>query len=377
MMTMLPFNGGAAEWNTLISQLPSPHFLQTWEWSQVKAHYGWQPKPFVWKDGNNQVFAAAMILKRSIPIGGFSARLSVLYASKGPLLDWENQVHVKQVLDDLEQFARRQGAIFLKIDPDVLLAAGLPGDDDEENAGMGQWLQRVLSGRRWRFSEEQVQFRNSVLIDLTAASEDILARMKQKTRYNIRLAGRKGVVVRTGTEDDLAVLYRMYAETSVRDGFAIRDEKYYRTVWQSFMRSTDPKAEPLMAEVEGDPVAAIVVFYFAGRAYYVYGMSVDRHRDKMPAYVLQWEAIRRAKLAGCSDYDLWGAPEIFNERDPMWGVFRFKQGLGGRVMRTVGAWDYPARPFWYRVYTRILPQIMNFMRSIGRMKTKGIRRIDR
>ncbi len=176
----------------------------------------------------------------------------------------------------------------------------------------------------------------------------MLARMKQKTRYNVRLAEKKGVVLRIGTQSDLPLLYKMYAETSVRDGFVIRDEGYYRTVWETFMqpnvetfqRSNVPTCEPLIAEVDGEPVAAIFVFYFAGRAYYVYGMSRNAHREKMPTYLLQWEAMKRARARGCTVYDLWGAPEVFDESDSMWGVYRFKEGLGGQVVRTLGAWDF-------------------------------------
>ncbi|MEN8172498.1 MAG: peptidoglycan bridge formation glycyltransferase FemA/FemB family protein, partial [Chloroflexota bacterium] len=207
-------------------------------------------------------------------------------------------------------------------------------------------------------------------VDLTAPEDEILARMKQKTRYNIRLAGRKGVVVRIGDESDLPMLYKIYAETSTRDGFAIRDEDYYRTVWTEFMGAG--MAEPLIAEVEGQPVAAVVIFNFAGRAYYMHGMSRPLHRNKMPTYLLQWEAMRRAKSTGCTVYDLWGAPELFDESDSMWGVFRFKRGLGGTVMRTAGAYDYPLRPLIYKLYSRVLPRILDLMRLRGKARTERI-----
>jgi lipid II:glycine glycyltransferase (peptidoglycan interpeptide bridge formation enzyme) len=174
------------------------------------------------------------------------------------------------------------------------------------------------------------------------------------------------------------MLYKMYAETSVRDGFVIRDEGYYQTVWKSFMANAQspitnyqlPIAIPLIAEVDGDPVAAIFVFMFAGRAYYVYGMSRDAHREKMPTYLLQWEAMKRAKAAGCTVYDLWGAPEVFDESDSMWGVYRFKEGLGGQVVRTLGAWDYAPNPLWYKLYAEVMPRLLDVMRSRGREKTK-------
>jgi len=380
---MQPFKGNASAWNELIAGLPDPHLLQTWEWSQVKAKYGWEPMPFVWSKKSDQsdmsdVVAAAIMLKRSIPIRGIGARLNILYIPKGPLMDWSDEPLRARVLDDLQSFAKRQGAIFLKIDPDVVLGMGIPGRNptspdvglnDKQNY-VGQAVVSALKRRGWMFSSDQIQFRNTVMIDLSQSEDEMLARMKQKTRYNIRLAGRKGVTVRTGNLADLSLLYKMYAETSIRDGFVIRDEGYYQTVWQSYMKSTLPAAEPLIVEVDGKAVAAIFVFYFAGRAYYLYGMSREAHREKMPNYLLQWEAMRRAKGAGCKVYDLWGAPDVFDENDSMWGVYRFKEGLGGQVVRTLGAWDYTPKPFWYKMYSEVIPRVLDVMRSRGKSKTR-------
>jgi lipid II:glycine glycyltransferase (peptidoglycan interpeptide bridge formation enzyme) len=373
----------AGQWNELIAGLPDAHLLQTREWAQVKARYGWEPTFMVWSDTSfrsyrldqldrldvSGVVAAATVLKRHIPVRGFAARLNILYIPKGPLVDWSNEPLRKRVLDDLQSFAKNQSAIFLKIDPDVVLGEGIPGENGKEN-NIGQAVMSDLQRQGWLFSPDQVQFRNTVLIDLSLSEKDLLARMKQKTRYNIRLAGKKGVTVRVGSQDDLPMLYKVYAETSVRDGFVIRDEGYYQTVWQTFMQSSVPHAEPLIAEVEGEAVAGIFVFSFAKRAYYLYGMSRETHREKMPNYLLQWEAIRRAKMAGCKFYDLWGAPDEFNESDSLWGVFRFKEGLGGQVVRTLGAWDFTPKPFWYKMYSQVIPRALDVMRSRGKSLTK-------
>ena len=364
---MKPYSN--SNWNTLITQLPNAHFLQTREWAQVKEKYGWKAMPFVWHE-EEKLVAAAMILKRALPIRGFSAKLSVFYIPKGPLMDWKDKSLRERVLGDLQRFAKKQGAIFLKLDPDVPLAVGIPGETDECVHPEGQATRQALSLRGWRYSADQIQFRNTVLVDLSASEEEILVRMKQKTRYNIRLSSRKGVVMRVGTQDDWSMLYKIYAETSVRDGFAIRNEDYYQTVWGIFQSSKSPTCEALIAEVDGEAVAAIFVFYFAKRAYYVYGMSTTNHRNKMPTYLLQWEAMKRAKLRGCTVYDLWGAPEVFDESDDMWGVFRFKRGLGGEVVRTLGAWDYAPNPFWYKIYAEFVPRVLDVMRSRGKKKTR-------
>ena len=206
-----------------------------------------------------------------------------------------------------------------------------------------------------------------MLVDLRPSEDELLACMKPKTRYNIRLAARRGVAVRAGGEADLDGLYRMYAETAVRDGFVIREAGYYREVWGTFLRAG--LAEALIAEVSGEPVAAVWVFRFGDRAWYLYGMSRPLHREKMPNHLLQWEAMRRSKQAGCTVYDLWGAPDKFDERDPLWGVYRFKEGFGGRVVRHIGAWDLPVRPLYYRLYTEILPRWLDRMRRRGRART--------
>ena len=385
-------------WNSIISKLPNPHFLQTYEWGQVKAKYGWSPLYAVWDaDGKWRVesdpnllstfhspVAACLILKRQILRNGFAARLSILYLPKGPLLDWTNESLRTRVLNDLQSFAKKQGAIFLKCDPDVVLGTGVPRSAEDAEEKSGAVITSELKRRGWEYASDQIQFKNTVVIDLNPTEDELLARMKQKTRYNIRLAEKKGVSLRVGKLEDLPMLYKMYAETSVRDGFVIRDEAYYKTAWELFMKNQSPVSslqppitnyqlphtEPLIAEVNNQPVAAIFVFYFAGRAYYVYGMSRDAHREKMPMYLLQWEAMKRAKARGCTDYDLWGAPDVFDESDSMWGVYRFKEGLGGKVVRTLGAWDFAPNPFWYRMYSDIMPRVLDVMRSRGRSKTK-------
>jgi lipid II:glycine glycyltransferase (peptidoglycan interpeptide bridge formation enzyme) len=179
----------------------------------------------------------------------------------------------------------------------------------------------------------------------------------------------------------------MYAETSQRDGFLIRPLDYYRDAWGSFIPhlpppplATEPtfidqysvlrqergnisEAMPLIAEVEGQAVAALIVFRFADRAWYMYGMSRNVHRELMPNHLLQWQAMQWAKSRGCTVYDLWGAPDELNERDSMWGVYKFKEGLGGKFAEHVGAYDFVASRFWYWIYSVAMPKLLNVMRK--------------
>jgi lipid II:glycine glycyltransferase (peptidoglycan interpeptide bridge formation enzyme) len=267
----------------------------------------------------------------------------------------------------LEDLARRQRALFLKIDPDVQYADDFP--DFSPYAATAARLAGRLEQRGWRFSDEQIQFRNTVLLDLTLSEEALLAAMKQKTRYNVRLARRRGVVIREGSATDLDLFYRLYEETSQRDGFAIRSADYYRDAWGTFLEAG--QACLLLAEVEGEAVAGLTLFTFGSTAWYLYGASSARHRKHMPNQLLQWEAIRWAKAAGCSLYDLWGAPDDLDESDPMWGVVRFKLGLGGQLARGVGAWDYPTWRPAYRFFTGAMPRYLNLLRRTSRIRGAG------
>jgi lipid II:glycine glycyltransferase (peptidoglycan interpeptide bridge formation enzyme) len=350
----------AAEWEAALAALPHGHLLQSWEWGAFKERYGWRARRLCWQTPAGP--AAAQVLTRTALRG-----LKVLYVPKGPLLDWAAAPLRAQVLAALEALARRERAILIKIDPDVALSVGLPGA--EQAQPVGQSLVAELAQRSWRCSPDQIQFRNTVLLDLRRDEAELLAAMKQKTRYNLRLAERKGVRVRPGSTADLDLLYQLYAETSLRDGFVIRSPGYYHDVWGSFMAAG--LAQPFIAEVAAagaapEPVGALVVFRHGRTAWYMYGMSRAAHRDKMPNHLLQWHAIRWARDQGCATYDFWGAPDHFVESDPLWGVWKFKEGFGGQLVRHIGAWDYAPSPLLYRLYTAVLPRMLAVMRRRGR-----------
>jgi peptidoglycan pentaglycine glycine transferase (the first glycine) len=320
------------------------HFLQTWEWGALKSRYGWQPARYLWTEGGRPYAAASVLTRR---LGRWPS--AVMYVPKGPALDYGNVVLLEQILSHLETAARRERALFVKIDPDV-----------RTDTAEGETVVEMLLRRGWRFSPEQIQFRNTVLLDLTRSPDELLAAMKSKWRYNTRLAVRKGVVVRPGALDDLPLLYEMYAETAARDNFVIRPQDYYYDVWGTLVEAG--LAQPLIAQVEDQPVAMLILFHFAQQAWYVYGASRDVHRERMPNHLLQWEAMRWAHERGCTVYDMWGAPEVLNESDPLWGVYHFKQGFGGEFTRYIGAWDFPVSRFGYWLYTVMMPNLLAAMR---------------
>ncbi len=333
-------------WNSVLQSLPAGHVLQSWEWGEVKREHGWMPVRLLWEREGIPV-AAAQVLRRPLP----RTPWGIMYVPKGPALDYEDSQLLRRVLATLEDFARRQKGVFIKVDPDA----------------DGEGVVAILQERGWQYSAEQIQFRNTALLDLTLAEEELLARMKSKTRYNIRLASRRGVTVREGALRDLGLFYEMYAETGRRDGFLVRPYRYYCLTWQRFLQAG--MATMLLAEVGGEVVAGVILFHFGRRGWYMYGASTGRHRNLMPNYALQWAAIRHLKEMGCTIYDLWGAPDVLDESDSMWGVWRFKRGLGAVFTPHIGAYDFaPSRPL-YVLYCFFQPLHISLLHRLHRIRT--------
>ncbi len=329
------------EWTSAVLQLPNAHILQSWEWGSFKEHYGWTPTRLLFCDSASPR-AAAQVLRRPLPRTPFG----VLYVPKGPVLDYDDHTLGQETLAALEQVGRAQRAIFVKIDPD--LAPGAPG---------GGWTSRA----GWRPSGEQIQFRNTVLLSLDPSEDRLLAVMKPKTRYNIRVAQKRGVRVELGARAEMPLFYEMYAETSARDGFLIRPFGYYAHAWGEFIDRGH--AQMFLARLGDETLAGLILFVFGRRAWYFYGASRSARREAMPNYLLQWEAIRWAKAKGCSVYDFWGAPDTLDARDPMYGVYRFKEGFGGKFSPHIGALDYVINRPLYLLYAVVRPRYLARLRA--------------
>jgi lipid II:glycine glycyltransferase (peptidoglycan interpeptide bridge formation enzyme) len=243
------------------------------------------------------------------------------------------------LLDDLDALCRERRAVALKLEPDVFAGAVPDG---------------------FQPARTTVQPPRTIVIDLKGTEDRLLERMKQKTRYNVRLGQRKGVVVRQS--GDLDTFNTLIAETGERDMFGVHSPDYYRRVYEIF--HPRDMCELLVAEAGGGsssagvPLAALMVFARGARAWYLYGASSNEFRNFMPTYVLQWEAMRWARGQGCTEYDLWGVPdedeetleaEFTKRADGLWGVYRFKRGFGGEVRRGAGPWERVYRPVLHRV----------------------------
>lgn len=335
-----PYSEIDAEWDAFVAAHPRGSILQTTNWARLKSRFGWSSRR-VWMRRDGRLVAGAQVLFRSVALG----IVKLGYIPHGPLVDWHDAEQVEVLFNHIDQAAYERGAGMLKLEPRIW----------QDEMRIEEWT--ALYGRHGCVpSPDTIQPPRTVTIDLTPAEDELLARMKQKTRYNIRLAEKKGVTVREGTADDLPAFIRLMQITGRRDQFGIHDPAYYRTAYELFA----PRDAALwLAEFEGRPLAGVMVFASGRSAAYLYGASSDEERQRMPAYAAQWAAIRWAKARGCTTYDMWGIPDAgeeeleanFTERqDGLWPVYRFKRGFGGEIRRTVGAADRVYNPMLHRLY---------------------------
>lgn len=194
---------------------------------------------------------------------------------------------------------------------------------------------------------------NTFFVNLEQEDEDLLERMRPKTRYNIRLALRKGVSVKSCGPECLEDWYSLYRETALRNGIRHHDPEYFRTVFEARDAIRDPSLDVrlLMAEYDGEYLAAMFLVVSRRRGTYLYGASSGRKRHLMATYALQWEAMRTARSTGCMEYDMFGTAPNTDPSHPMHGLHRFKSGFGGRMFHRMGCWDYPLDRERYLAYT--------------------------
>jgi lipid II:glycine glycyltransferase (peptidoglycan interpeptide bridge formation enzyme) len=317
-----------ADWEAFLNGYPQAHLLQTAPWGDLKSGFGWQVSRIC--KGNT----GAQVLFRPLRLG-----FSLAYLPKGPVgPDWPG------LWPEIDALCRRKRAVFLKVEPDAW-------EDSPSAAGLPDLLPGFIP------SPHPIQPPRTIVVDLRGSEDEVLARMKQKTRYNIHLAEKKDVAVRAAGDLGVDAFAQMMTVTGARDGFGVHSPEYYRDAYAAFAPHDD--CALLIAEYEGHPLAGLMVFRRGDRAWYLYGASTDQERSRMPAYLLQWEAMRWARERGCTEYDLWGVPDAAQEtlesqfeqrRDGLWGVYRFKRGFGGELRRAAAAWDRVYQPALYRLY---------------------------
>jgi lipid II:glycine glycyltransferase (peptidoglycan interpeptide bridge formation enzyme) len=325
-------------WDSFVAAHPRAHLLQLSAWGELKSAFGWTPVRVALRESNQQIVAGVQLLFRRLPY-----RLgTIAYAPYGPLVDWNNPAQVRALLAEVDRVAKKHRAALLKIEP-------------------GYGLDQVdFTAYGFRRSIQTVQPPRSVVLDISGDEEAVLGRMNQGTRRNIRKSAKYEVEIQTGSRADVARFNALLHETGERDAFGVHTPEYYERAYDLFV--PQGRAALLLAHYADQDLAGVMVFQVGNWAWYLYGASADRERQRMASYGVQWAGIEWARSKGATFYDMYGIPDTdpetleaqFETRsDGLWGVYRFKRGWGGDVVRSAGAWDRVYNRIIYAAYQRI------------------------
>jgi len=327
-------------------------FLQSAMWGEFKSRFSWTSRAFLIEWNKNEVCPLLLFLRRLVP--GFS----FAYIPWGPNLPdnfpaVDRAAALSELTVKLKPLLSRN-TTFIRFDPPWEV-----GDNECD----------LLLSTGFKRAAADIQPPDTVIIDLSASENEILAAMKSKWRYNISLAGKKGVQINTCGVKEIEKFYSLLKETAQRDGIAIHSIDYYKTLFDicGAYQERDLSLRLYTASHEGDNLAAVVVLFRKNTATYLYGASSNIKRNLMATYALQWKAMRDAKSAGCIYYDLFGIPPDDNPNHPMFGLYQFKTGFGGRIIHRPGSWDFPYKPFVYNLF--------NFAEALRKKKRDRKKRI--
>lgn len=322
----------APSWNQFVASTPDAHFQQSWEWGELAPLLGGRVTRLAACAGREMVGAMQVFIN---PVRG--AGRTLLYVPRGPAVTEPRVQVLGPLLDAAHEIGLDERSIGIRLEPNVV----------EADPTWTDKLRALGMHATWPPSQP----RSAWVLDIDRDEDALLAGMKQKTRYNIRLAGRRGVQVAQGTEADLEAFYELYKETSERDDFFIQGKEFYRQTFQLFRAAGDFCM--LLARHEGKTIAAVTLIRFGGTCWYVHGASSNEYRNLMATYLLQWEAIRQAKQWGCCLYDFRAIPDSLREDQDMYGVYRFKEGFGGRkvtALHTYASAYQPGMFGWWQLY---------------------------
>ena len=327
--------GDANQWNAFVEANPTGNVTQTYEWGDLSDSLGGDVARIGALDDSGELRGAMLLLVARAPV----LRRPYLYAPRGPVVADPTSPALTALCTRAEQEARRLGAFMVKVEPNA---------PDGDTA----WLEALarLGYHRNPFATHP---RRSWVLDIRPSEDELLAGMKEKWRYNIRLAGRKGVQVREASSpEDVDAFYALYQETAKRDGFFIHPKKHYADILRLY--GARESAVLLLAEYEKSPIAALIAVRCGATTTYMFGASSNRERNRMPNHLLQWTAIRWAKAHGCAIYDFRAIAEVLDPQEDLYSLYTYKQGFGGYSTLSLETHDRPLNGAVYWAYRRSL-----------------------
>lgn len=324
------------KWDRFIKQNPAGSLLQSWAWGEFQKSLGrraWRLR--VTESEGQEVLAQALVVKHNLPF-----KKSYLYCPRGPIFSrkviepYSHRIIVKELCQCVKIIAQKENSLFLRVDPALTF----------KSRGF-----KALQLYGFTASAKSVQPKDTLILNIKKPEEEILAQMHYKTRYNIRLAGKKGVkIIKTQDPEIVDVFYEVLLKTTKREKFKTHPKFYYKKQIEVLGRENLIKV--FMAKYKDKAVALGVFSFFGSVATYLHGASLYEYRNIMAPHLVQWEAILEAKKRDCQYFDFWGIAPKDKPNHPWTGITRFKKGFGGKEMNYIGAWDLVFQPGWYRLY---------------------------
>ena len=331
---------------------PTDILFQTAYWSQVKSRLGWQPIAFDFQTSTGQQGDMMVLLK---PLG---RGLATAYVPQGPEAGPPQEMY-GLFLEALSQELVKHmdsGVAFIRYDlpwESPYAEGAASGTEDWRPTPRLRELRMNIGTRNWNLRKAtlDVTVADAVMIDLSGTEADILAAMKPKTRYNIRLAQRKGVRVVEATLEKLTLFYELYLQTAKRNGFVPGSYRHFSALFSPLALHPGSAEILLLLASKGQDVLAGAIIAISGRrALYLFGASADTGRNLMCPYAVHWAGIRRARAKGCLTYDMGSVSPGADPRHPFYGMYRFKTGFGGQIVHRNGSWDYPLDRSGYEAF---------------------------
>ncbi len=352
-MTELVTKDNLREYEAFLEGHHKGHFAQSSLWAKQKPAWEW--KALICRNEKGQIKGAIAFLIRKMPFIG----RKMMYACRGPVCDLDDRATFGELMAAAKKLAKEEKAYVIKIDPDV------PSDNRE--------FVKILEENGFRTREmgknfEAIQPRYVFRLYLNGRTEEeIQADFHQKWRYNIRVAVKKGVEVRLCGKEMVPDFARIMIETGLRDNFATRPPEYF----SAMLDNLGDKCRLYMAFHEGQPIAGTLAILYGDKVWYLYGASSNEHRNLMPNYLLQWRMIQWAVENGCRVYDFRGVSGDVSEDNPLYGLYRFKQGFGGDFTEFIGEMDYVVEPFIYHATEKATAAFKELRRVVYLLKNRG------
>ena len=309
------------------------NFQQSLEWGNVKT--SWKKEVILSEDKDGKIRGSLCVWIRKIPIFG-----NIMYSARGPVCDLYDEEVIKDLREGADSLAKKYKAFVLRVEPDILKT-------DEE-------FRKIITKNGFKIKDDSKDFKDEIQprfvfrLDLRGKTEEqVFAELHQKTRYNVRLATKKGVVIKEGTREDLKAFHKIMIETGERDNFIIRSLEYFEKMYDEMAPN---HMKLLMAYHEDEPISGIIPIMYGNKVWYLYGASSNKHRNLMPNYLLQWTMIQEAIKRGADMYDFRGVSGVVDESHPQYGLYRFKKGFDAEFTEFIGEINIKFKPLTYKLY---------------------------